>query len=47
MDSDPSQIPVLPIPFEHGLNHFAQSLIVSHGRLATMLGDGCICNNRF
>jgi lysophospholipase L1-like esterase len=26
MDSDPSQIPVLPIPFEHGLGHFAQSL---------------------
>ena len=26
MDSDPSQIPVVPIPFEHGLIHFAQSL---------------------
>jgi len=26
MDSDPSQIPVEPIPFEHGLSHFAQSL---------------------
>ena len=26
MDSDPSQIPVEPIPFEHGLTHFAQSL---------------------
>jgi lysophospholipase L1-like esterase len=26
MDSDPSQIPVVPIPFEHGLTHFAQSL---------------------
>ena len=26
MDSDPSQIPVEPIPFEHGLIHFAQSL---------------------
>jgi lysophospholipase L1-like esterase len=26
MDSDPSQIPVVPIPFEHGLPHFAQSL---------------------
>ena len=26
MDSDPSQIPVVPIPFEHGLTHFALSL---------------------
>ena len=26
MDSDPSQIPVVPIPFEHGLIHFAQGL---------------------
>jgi lysophospholipase L1-like esterase len=26
MDSDPSQIPVLPIPFEHGLTRLAQSL---------------------
>ena len=26
MDSDPSQIPVEPIPFEHGLTRFAQSL---------------------
>jgi hypothetical protein len=26
MDSDPSQIPVVPIPFEHGLIHFARSL---------------------
>ena len=30
MDSDPSQIPVVPIPFEHGLTHFAQS--VTRGR---------------
>ena len=30
MDSDPSQIPVEPIPFEHGLTHFAQS--VTRGR---------------
>jgi lysophospholipase L1-like esterase len=26
MDSDPSQIPVLPIPFEYGLTRFAQSV---------------------
>jgi lysophospholipase L1-like esterase len=26
MDNDPSQIPVLPIPFEHGLSRFAPSL---------------------
>jgi lysophospholipase L1-like esterase len=26
MDSDPSQIPVVPIPLEHGLTHFAQGL---------------------
>jgi hypothetical protein len=26
MDSDPSQIPVEPIPFEHGLTRFAQGL---------------------
>lgn len=26
MESDPSQIPVLPIPFEHGLPHFSQGL---------------------
>ena len=26
MDSDPSQIPVVPIPFDYGLTHFAQSL---------------------
>jgi hypothetical protein len=27
MDSDPSKIPVVPIPFEHGLTRFAQSLV--------------------
>ena len=26
MDSDPSQIPVVPIPFDCGLTHFALSL---------------------
>lgn len=26
MDSDPSQIPVVPIPFDYGLTHFALSL---------------------
>ena len=47
MDSDPSQIPVLPIPFEHGLTHFAQSLtrgqatIVAIGS-STTAGEGNI-----
>src|SRR3954468_1279310 len=41
MDSDPSQIPVVPIPFEHGLTHFALSLrgrakIVAIGSSATV-----------
>ena len=47
MDSDPSQIPVLPIPFEHGLTRFAQSLtrgrpkIVAIGS-STTAGEGGI-----
>jgi lysophospholipase L1-like esterase len=47
MDSDPSQIPVLPIPFEHSLTHFAQSLtrgqatIVAIGS-STTAGEGNI-----
>ena len=47
MDSDPSQIPVLPIPFEHGLTHFAQGIargqvkIVAIGS-STTIGRGDI-----
>jgi lysophospholipase L1-like esterase len=46
MDSDPSQIPVEPIPFEHGLTRFAQSLrgrakIVAIGSSSTV-GHGNI-----
>ena len=47
MDSDPSQIPVVPIPFEHGLTHFAQGLrrgqakIVAIGS-STTAGEGNI-----
>jgi lysophospholipase L1-like esterase len=47
MDSDPSQIPVVPIPFEHNLTHFAQSLtrgqtkIVAIGS-STTAGEGNI-----
>jgi lysophospholipase L1-like esterase len=46
MDSDPSQIPVEPIPFEHGLPHFAQSIrgrarIVAIGSSSTV-GHGSI-----
>ena len=46
MDGDPSQIPVLPIPFEHDLHHFAQSLrgrakIVAIGSSSTV-GHGNI-----
>ena len=47
MDSDPSQIPVVPIPFEHRLPHFAQSLTTGHARIvaigsSTTAGDGKI-----
>jgi lysophospholipase L1-like esterase len=46
MESDPSQIPVEPIPFEHGLTHFAQSVrgrakIVAIGSSSTV-GHGGI-----
>ena len=47
MDSDPSQIPVVPIPFEHGLTHFAQSLTKGQARIvaigsSTTAGEGNI-----
>jgi lysophospholipase L1-like esterase len=46
MDSDPSQIPVVPIPFDYGLTHFAPSLrgrakIVAIGSSSTV-GHGGI-----
>jgi hypothetical protein len=47
MDSDPSQIPVLPIPFEHGLTHFAQGLARGQAKIvaigsSTTIGRGDI-----
>jgi lysophospholipase L1-like esterase len=47
MDSDPSQIPVEPIPFEHGLTHFAQSLTRGQAKIvaigsSTTVGRGDI-----
>ena len=47
MDSDPSQIPVVPIPFEHGLTHFAQSLTRGQAKIvaigsSTTIGRGDI-----
>jgi lysophospholipase L1-like esterase len=47
MDSDPSQIPVVPIPFEYGLTHFAQSLTRGKARIvaigsSTTAGEGNI-----
>ena len=47
MDSDPSQIPVVPIPFEHGLAHFARSLARGQARIvaigsSTTAGEGNI-----
>ncbi|MEH2608347.1 SGNH/GDSL hydrolase family protein [Bradyrhizobium sp. AZCC 1693] len=36
MDSDPSQIPVEPIPFEHGLTHFAQSLTTGRAKIVAI-----------
>jgi lysophospholipase L1-like esterase len=47
MDSDPSQIPVGPIPFEHGLTRFAQSLISGKPKIvaigsSTTAGEGNI-----
>jgi lysophospholipase L1-like esterase len=47
MDSDPSRIPVLPIPFEHGLTHFAQGLSGGRAKIvaigsSTTAGEGNI-----
>ncbi|WP_028346702.1 SGNH/GDSL hydrolase family protein [Bradyrhizobium murdochi] len=47
MDSDPSQIPVEPIPFEYGLARFAQSLARGRAKIvaigsSTTAGDGKI-----
>jgi lysophospholipase L1-like esterase len=47
MDSNPSKIPVLPIPFEHGLTHFAQSLTAGRAKIvaigsSTTAGEGNI-----
>jgi GDSL-like Lipase/Acylhydrolase family len=47
MDSDPSKIPVEPIPFEHGLTHFARSLIRGRPKIvaigsSTTAGEGNI-----
>jgi hypothetical protein len=47
MDSDASQIPVLPIPFEHGLTHFAQGLTAGQAKIvaigsSTTAGEGNI-----
>jgi lysophospholipase L1-like esterase len=36
MDSDPSQIPVVPIPFEHGLTYFAQSLTRGRAKIVAI-----------
>jgi lysophospholipase L1-like esterase len=47
MDSDPSRIPVVPIPFEHGLPHFAQCLTRGRAKIvaigsSTTAGEGNI-----
>jgi lysophospholipase L1-like esterase len=47
MDSDPSLIPVVPIPFKHGLTHFAQSLTGGQAKIvaigsSTTAGEGDI-----
>jgi lysophospholipase L1-like esterase len=47
MDSDPSKIPVEPIPFEHGLTHFARGLIRGRPKIvaigsSTTAGEGNI-----
>jgi lysophospholipase L1-like esterase len=36
MDSDPSQIPVVPIPFENELTHFAQSLTAGQAKIVAI-----------
>jgi lysophospholipase L1-like esterase len=47
MDSDPPEIPVVPIPFEHGLTRFAQSLTAGQAKIvaigsSTTAGEGDI-----
>ena len=47
MDSDPSQIPVVPIPFEHALTRFARSLTTGKSKIvaigsSTTAGEGNI-----
>jgi hypothetical protein len=47
MDSDPSEIPVVPIPFEHGLARFTQSLTRGQAKIvaigsSTTAGEGHI-----
>ncbi len=47
MTFDPSQIPVVPIPFEYGLTHFAQSLVSGKPKVvaigsSTTAGEGNI-----
>ncbi|HEU0146354.1 MAG TPA: GDSL-type esterase/lipase family protein [Bradyrhizobium sp.] len=47
MDSDPSQIPVVPIPFEHGLHRFERSLSRGQAKIvaigsSTTAGEGNI-----
>jgi lysophospholipase L1-like esterase len=47
MDSDPSDIPVEPIPFEHGLTHFARGLTSGQAKIvaigsSTTAGEGNI-----
>jgi hypothetical protein len=47
MDSDPSRIPVVPIPFERGLTHFSQSLAKGKAKIvaigsSTTAGEGNI-----
>ncbi|MCK1639311.1 SGNH/GDSL hydrolase family protein [Bradyrhizobium sp. 157] len=36
MDSDPSRTPVEPIPFEHGLTHFAESLARGQAKIVAI-----------
>jgi hypothetical protein len=36
MDSDPLEIPVQPIPFEHGLSHFAQSVTDGQSKIVAI-----------
>lgn len=36
MDGDPSQIPVVPIAFEHGLTHFAQGLTRGQAKIVAI-----------